>query len=245
MTFARWFACFALAGWVGTGPIAAQSAAFPLPDAERVVMVSGSLEPHLVLSVGFLNRIAQRDRGAGIGLGAGVRFPPHLVRSASGRIHLMGTGGWSGEGPWEGSVTSYVYLSRNRNRAGTMHGIGVEVRAQPGHRGERWSAAADLGWQGTLATRITHGPAARDAFEERYPEGSPSPENADGPVDGWYRFPAQRFRVGVTTTRALNDRTDLQLGVGALFNRQRQGLVLSFAHAQVPAYVEAGLRAAW
>jgi len=243
MTFARTFACFVL---VGTGQIEAQApTASPFPDAERVVVVSASLEPHLVLSMGFLNRIAPRDRGGGLGIGAGIRFPPHLVLSGSGRIHLLGTGGWSGEGPWEGSVTSYLFLSRNRNRAGTMHGVGVEVRAQPGYRGERWSAAADLGWQGTLATRITHGTAARDAFEERYPGGPPGPENADGPVDGWYRFPAQRFRFGVTTTRALSDRTDLQLGMGALLSRQRQGLLLSFAHAQVPAYVEAGFRTAW
>ena len=142
---------------------------------------------------------------------------------------------------------THLYLARSRNRAATAHGIGLEARAAPGYRGERWGLAGDVGWQGTLLTHIRFGEAARSAFQERYPQGT-SPEGrrgdppGEGPVNGWYGATAHRFRVGILATRSLGAGYEVQTGTGGLFSPQRQGIRLGFAHGQVPFYLEASVR---
>lgn len=213
----------------------------PSALSRDALMVEAALEPELVVSVRYLRRLAGGGSSGGLHAGVGLKLPVYLMGRGSGRVDLLARGRWVGGTGLGVTTTSSVYLARSDNRSGTMHGLGVEVRAAPGYHGELWSVSADLGWQGTLLTHIRHSELVGETFEERHPGA----ESMDGPVDGWYGSTAHRFRIGVAGARRLTDAFSLRLAAGTLFSRQRQGLFVSFAHGQVPAYLEVSARTAW
>lgn len=211
----------------------------PTATPPNGLFVQFGLEPHLVLSVGYVRGIEAGSDRSNVGVGAGVKVAPYLLKEGAGRLNLLVTGHWHPDSPWGATATAQLYLARSRNRAATAHGFGVEIRVAPGRHGNRWTFAADLGWQGTLLTHIRHGEAARETFEERYPDEAPA---EGGPVDGWYGSTAHRFRIGVVTLRSVSDELHVQAAVGTLLSLQRQGILIGFAHGQVPAYLEAAVR---
>ncbi len=220
---------------------------FPGDDSRTAVFLEASLEPELVLSIGYLYRVTAAPSAASLHVGAGLEVPPYLVKNGSLRTNLVVRGRWVGESGWGAAVTSMAYFARNRNRAGTMHGLGLETRAAPGYFGSRWSVAADLGWQTTLLTHVEHSALVRDTFEGRYPDGTSGPGSGAGagPRDGWYGVTASRVRLGISGARAISDNLSIRLAAGSLFSLQSQGLFLSFAHGQVPVYLETAVRGSW
>jgi hypothetical protein len=202
------------------------------------LVVQVGLEPHLVMSLGYLRGVHRQGTRRGTGLGAGVKLSPYLIRSGSGRLNVIATGNWSSAGSWGVRASTEAYLARGSNRAGTIHGFGLEVRAAPGYHAASWSVAMDMGWQGTLLSHVRHSDAAQEAFDERYPDGFAP---AEGPLDGWYGSTAHRFRLGMSGGRRLADGLDLRVAAGSRFSMQRQGILLGFAHGQVPVYLETSL----
>jgi hypothetical protein len=196
------------------------------------------LEPHLVVSLGYVHRLGRDDAASGAGLGMGLKIPPYRLDHGAGRLSIIAAGHWLPHGRWGGAATGEAFLARGRNRAGTVHGLGLEVRAAPGYYGPTWRATADVGWQGTLLSHISHSTHARETFEERYPDGA---EDFNGPVAGWYGSTSHRFRAGLSGMRTLSDGALLRVGAGSVFSIQNQGILLGFAHGQVPAYLEISL----
>jgi hypothetical protein len=211
----------------------------PMRPSPYGYLVQVSLEPQLVVSIAYARRLTPEGSRSSAGLGAGIRFPPYTVADGSVRANLTAVGEWMPHRAWGTTVTSHAFLARGRNRAGTVHGLGLELRAAPGYHADAWSAAADLGWQGTLLSHIEHSEAARESFDERYPDGTPG---ANGPSDGWYRSTAHRLRIGFAGSRRLTRGMTLQVTAGSLFSLQRQGILVGFAHGQVPVYLETSVR---
>lgn len=215
---------------------AVDTASPPTPPYGLFVQVG--FEPQLAVALGYIRRLVGEDPASGIGVGAGLKVPPYRLGRGSGRVNLIAAGHWMPEGRWGGVATSQAYLARGTNRAGTIHGIGLELRAAPGYYGTHWNAAADLGWQATLLAHVRHSSDAKGMFDERYPGG-------DGeftrPTDGWYGSTAHRFRIGLTGARTLSDERRLTFAIGSMFSIQSQGILLGFAHGQVPAYLETSL----
>ncbi len=215
----------------------------PLPpdaDASRHrVTLAVALEPALVFALDYTYAPPLPDPRFGLQVGGGFKAPVTIFSNGAWRAHLIGAGSWRAADGWGGALTSLWYLAHNRNRAGDLLGLGVEVRAAPGRFGPRWAAALDLGWQATLLTRIRPSAEARAAFGERYPPGV---TGVEGPLDGWLGPTAQRFRLGLAGGYRFSDRAALQLALGSLFALQRQGVLFGFDLAQVPFYLETSLR---
>lgn len=229
-----------LAALVACAAPAGAQPAPPLRDwtSRHLIGLSMSLEPHWTVSLRYGYRLSTAGSGPEVRIGGGVQIPPLIAGRGIGKAFVGSSVVWGGD-RWGAVVDVDAFVARTENRGGSMEGFGVELRAAPGAHRARWSAALDVGWQGTLLTRIRHSEATREAFEDRYPSGEGEYEQ---PFDGWYRSTAHRFRAGVTVTRTLADGTVLQLAVGSIFNIQDDGIRLSFDLAQVPAYLEAAVQ---
>ena len=218
----------------------AQALPPPGPGASpHRVTVAVALEPALVFSLDYTYDLAPADTPWGLHVGGGLKVPTTLFSQGAWRAHLIGSAHWRPDDRWGAALTSFWYLARNSNRAGEALGLGVELRATPGWFGPRWMAALDLGWQGTLLTRIRHSARTRAAFDELHPPGAGGPE---GPLDGWYGPTGHRFRAGLAGGYRLGGGAALQLALGGLFVLQEQGVLLGFDFAQIPFYLEASLR---
>ncbi|MBO0938626.1 hypothetical protein J2I47_18890 [Fibrella sp. HMF5335] len=210
--------------------------------------VSAGLEPELTTSVGYAYQVIETTNSLQIRLGAVLTVPPYRVSTGSGRLSGLVALDWHPTGPqsasrWGGRLALMPYYARNCNEAGTLDGLGLELRLLPLHRGKHRTGGLDLGWQGTLLTYIHHSDLAKAAFNERY-VGTTGPDLA-GPKDGWYRNTAHRFRLGYTSAWRLGSNAYWQLSVGTLVALQRQGVLLSFAHGQVPVYLETAFSLGW
>jgi hypothetical protein len=214
----------------------------PLAASRQSIIVKLALEPELVVSLDYIRRLGAPDRRNGISVGAGVKVPTTLISNDAWRMHLLTSTHWGPRDHWGANLTALGFLSHNRNRAGEIHGFGIELRAAPGYYGSRWIAALDLGWQGTLLSHIQHSAETRATFEDRYPPGV---NGLAGPKDGWYGSTAHRFRIGLAGAHKLADHTALQVALGSLFARQKQGVFLGFDFAQIPVYLETSLCVGW
>lgn len=227
-------------------PGSAQAVAgFPVDDSRSSILLEASLEPELVVSIGYLYRVTSAPSSSSLHVGAGLEMPPYLIENGSLRANLMAKGRWVADNDWGASVTSMAYYARNDNRTGTMNGLGLEVRAQPGYHGSRWAVAADIGWQTTVLAHIEHSDLVGETFEDRYLDGTSPADAPDGPRDGWYGATAGRIRLGVSGGRVISEDLSFRIAAGSLFSLQRQGLFLSFAHAQVPVYLETSVKGIW
>ncbi|MCI0696209.1 hypothetical protein L0337_29930 [candidate division KSB1 bacterium] len=214
----------------------------PFAASRHSIILEVALEPELVVSLDYIYGLGALDRRNGISVGAGVKVPTTVISNDAWRLHLFTSTHWGSRDHWGANLTALGYLSHNRNRAGEIHGFGIELRAAPGFYGSRRTTALDLGWQGTLLSHIRHSAETRATFEDRYPPGVNGPA---GPKDGWYGSTAHRFRIGLLGAHKLADRMALQVALGSLFARQKQGVFLGFDFAQIPVYLETSLRFGW
>lgn len=214
----------------------------PLGASRYSIILEVALEPEPVASLDYIHGLGTLDRRNGIGVGAGVKVPTTVFSNDAWRVHLISAAHRSSKDHWGVTLTALGYLSHNRNRAGEIHGFGIELRAAPGFYASRWTAALDLGWQGTLLSHIQHSVETRAAFKDRYPPGV---NGLAGPKDGWYDSTAHRVRIGLAGAHKLADRTALHVALGSLFAPQKQGVFFGFDFAQIPVYLETSLRVGW
>jgi hypothetical protein len=192
------------------------------------------LEPQLTSSLQYAYRVTPAGGPYRSFAGLGVKIPPLIARLANWRVHAIWMHQWQVNDRWALTVNVLPYVSRATDQAGSITGGGVELRGMPLHYGARWTTGIDLGWQATIFSYVTHSQITRRTFQDRYPTET-------GPVNGWYRLTAQRFRLGFLAGRRINRRAAVQFNVGSLFSIQRQGILLGFAHAQFPLYAETHL----
>lgn len=103
----------------------------PLSGSPHRILVSVALEPAVVLSLGYVYDLGDRDRAIGFSLGGGVKVPTTVLEHGAWRVHLITAAHWVLEARWGVTAMSEVYLARNHNRAGTMHGPGWSCAPRP------------------------------------------------------------------------------------------------------------------
>ncbi|MBO0933237.1 hypothetical protein [Fibrella aquatilis] len=205
------------------------------------------IEPELTTSAGYNYRVSRLPNPLQFRVGAGLLLPPYLAGQGSVRLNGLVALDWqpapqpTGRG-WCGRLALLPYYAHNRNDASTLDGLGLDVRLLPLRRSNRWAGGLDLGWQATLLTHVQHSDRVKGTFTGRYPASEPP---AGQPRDGWYRGTAHRFRLGYTSAWAMGQRWSGQVSAGTLVGLQRQGVLLSFAHGQVPVYLETTINVGW
>lgn len=213
------------------------------PDRSQQLGVNLSLEPELTTSLVYLHQLARLSPSLRVRGGVGLKVPPYKLADFSGQVSLVAALDWQKAIPWRGTLIARPYYARNQNIAGTLTGIGFEIRGQLLHQGKHWTNGTELSWQQTAVTYIHHSKTVQTTYQDRYLlHAVPL---VTGPTDGWYGPTVNRFRLGYLGGRMLCRTVGWQLAAGCLVMTQRQGVWLSFAHAQLPAYVETGFQFAW
>ena len=234
---------------LSTHPTAAQGVFGIRSQPDRQQAGAGvGLEPELTASIGYSYRTSRLTHPLQLRVGAGLTLPPYQISQGSIRLNGLVALDWqptrqTSRAGWSGRLTVLPYYARNRNDAGILDGLGWEVRLLPLRRSDRWTGGFDLGWLATLLTYVRHSDRTKETFTNRYVGTSGSA--ADQPRDGWYRNTAHRFRLGYTGAWAMGRRVSGQFSAGTLLTLQQQGILLSFAHGQVPVYLETTVNIGW
>lgn len=147
-------------GMMGGDPHVLQAQPALLGGAgRRAVTVGVAVEPELVFALGYQQRIGGNrapTTAGGVRLGAGLMLPTTALTHGAWRADLRIATDQLGRGAWRVPVVAAGYLAQNRNTAGSMFGVGAELRAAPGRYGGRGGLGLDLGWQITAATYVRH-----------------------------------------------------------------------------------------
>ena len=206
------------------------------------IFITVAAEPEIVTTIGYVHSVGQRNNPVNFQLGGSVKLAPLIVSNGAWRANLLSAADWKLGNKWTNTLVANIYLVHDRNREGTFNGLGFEIRDNPVFSGRHWVKGFDVGWQYTPYTHIKHSAEAKETFNDRYPDGVTGME---GPKDGWYKNAASRLRVGITGATRIGRDAALQISLGSLINIQKQGILLGFSHAQVPAYLELGYRRYW
>jgi hypothetical protein len=235
------FALLATAMHAASSPrAAAQPMLVPqIGVAQPRLLVGLTLDPALTLSVQCLWPV-NAGRQSGLFVGGGVKMPTTIVSHRAWRLELTTAAYQTHENGWGESGQATAYIAHNQNAAGSMQGVGAEVRGAAGRRGPNAFWGLELGWQNTFATFIAHAAPARAAFRDRYTMTGAADSLPD---NGWYRSAAQRVRVGAVLERRTGWRgSAAQIALGGLFIRQKQQQRVAFDLAQIPLYLETSVR---
>jgi len=206
----------------------------PGTKVHNQVYIGLGLEPELVTTIGYLHLISRAEGNLDFYIGTSLKVAPMILSNDAFRINLTGALDWAMTQTWKTRSTLDFYLAHDNNKAAVMNGLGIDLSSSTLHFGRQWAKGFEFGWQYTGLTHIKHSAETKDTFNERYPSGE---IGINAPKDGWYRSTASRFRVGFIGSRKFCERWRVQLGLGALLSVQKQGILLSFSHAQVPFYL--------
>ncbi len=206
------------------------------------IFISVAAQPEIVTTVGYVHSVRKRNTSINFQLGGSIKLAPLIIANGAWRANLITVADCKLSDKWTNTIVANIYMAHDHNREGILNGIGFEIRDNPLFTGTHWAKGFDLGWQYTPLTHIKHSTEAKATFDGRYPDGI---TGINGPEDGWYKNAVSRFRIGVTAARELGDNSALQLSLGSLFIVQKQGILLAFSHAQVPAYLELGYNYKW
>ncbi len=206
------------------------------------VFITFGAEPGFVATVGYVHSVGQKENAINFQLGGSVKFAPLILANGAWRANFLTVADWKLNDKWTNTTVTNIYTAHDCNREGIFNSIGFEVRTSPLFGGKRWTKGFDFGWQYTPFTHIKHSAEAKETFEERYPNGT---AGINGPKDGWYSDTASRLRIGFIGATSIGKNSAVQISVGSLINIQKQGILLGFSHAQVPAYVELGYNYQW
>ena len=210
-----------------------------LPDK---IFITVAAQPEIVTTIGYVHSIVKRNNSPSLQLGGSINFAPLIISNGAWRANFIAVAGWKFNDKWANTVTTNIYMAHDHNREGILNGVGFEIRDNPFLIGKHWSKGFDLGWQYTPFTHIKHSAEAKATFDGRYPNGI---SGINGPKDGWYKNAASRIRIGITAAHSIGNNSALQISLGSLFVVQKQGILLAFSHAQVPAYLELGYNYNW
>lgn len=201
----------------------------------NTLFVTIGAEPEIITSVGYLHRIGRQSGILNYQLGGSIKLAPIVISNGSWRANFIAVANWKMSEHWQNGIAGSIYIAHDHNREGRLTGTGFELRANPVYIGKRWSKGFDIGWQYTPFTHIKHSAEAKETFDDRYLNGI---TGIQGPKDGWYKNAANRIRIGVTGAANVGNHSALQISFGSLFIIQKQGILLAFSHAQIPAYLE-------
>jgi hypothetical protein len=192
------------------------------------------MEPEWVSTIGYRHLVSTKENKLDFYLGGSFKFPPLLVEKGVLRLNLTQGLTHIISSNWSGLMTNDFYMANSTDRAGKILGLGFDLMGALVYKGKKnWSKGLVFGWQQTLLSHITHSEATKNTFIERYPNA----DYSKGPKDGWYKHTASRLRLGYQTGKEINKNSSIELGFGALLSLQKQGVVLSFAHGQVPLFL--------
>ncbi|HEY0680511.1 MAG TPA: hypothetical protein VGD17_19655, partial [Chitinophagaceae bacterium] len=170
-------------------------------------------------------------------IGSSIKLAPMILDNQAVKLNAFTQLTYFTSNKIDFTVMPQLFYARLKDRAATIDGFGFAIDASPFIIGRNWTNGLILGWQHTALAHIKHSEATRETFSDRYPS-----TDKDGPRDGWYRATANRFKLGYTTARAITNRGTIQLSAGGMINRQKQGILLGFSHAQVPFFIEGSFR---
>lgn len=218
--------------------LAAEARAQPLLAAEasgsRRVSAAAGWDPVWALMLGYTHRLPL-PVASDTELQAGLALPLLLAPWVDGgKVWLGMKARFDVTGRWAIAVGASTSLAWADDSTGFKAGWGLELAAQPGWYGSRWTFALDVSWRKGLATYVRHSQAVRALFEER-PAGA-----AAGPRDGWYAFPAQRLRGGLMVGVRLTERVSLNGGGGLEWTPQAQSVFAQPSLGQLPFYMLLG-----
>lgn len=205
------------------------------------IFLNVSLEPELVATIGYRYKVGSWKNDTNVYLGGSIKFAPLIISNGAWRSNFTQGLDIKVSENWIGVFSNDIYLAHNKNRAGTMDGLGFDLRGSLNHHSGKWSKGIELGWQYTAFTHIIHSDEVKATFQEIYPD----PSITGGPIDGWYSSTASRFRIGFLAGKRLNNHMTFQLGIGSILSVQKQGILVSFAHGQVPLYFNTQLNYMW
>lgn len=180
--------------------------------SQETIFITIAAEPELVTTIGYLHAVGNSGH---FKIGAGIKTAPLIILKGAWRANLIAVTDWKLNKKWGNMLTTNFYLAHDHNKEGVMNGLGVELRDNFTVSGRKWTKGFDLGWQYTPFTHIKHSREAKEAFEDRYPEGV---TGMDGPKNGWYRNGASRIRIGVTGLTKLGTNASFQISAGSLIN---------------------------
>ncbi len=193
------------------------------------------LEPEVVTSIGYVKHFDIIT--SNFYYGATLKFAPLILKDMPLKFNFFLSREYQLSDKWFLIAMPQVYYVHNSDRGGSYDGIGFEACTIFYHQGMKWTKGFELNYQNTAFTHIKFSEQAKETFRDRYPSG-----NSQLPIDGWYRFTASRFKLGYTTAKKINEHLGMQFSFGGNISAQKQHILFSFSHAQLPVYLEGVLR---
>jgi hypothetical protein len=195
------------------------------------------LEPELVATIGYVKPLKKNKENTRYNIGAAIKIVPLIVNHKAFKCNLFVTRDFTLNEKWHIQASPQIFYVQNTDRAATYRGIGFEAGGVIYHFGKKWTNGIELNFQNTTFTHFKFSKYAKETFNDRY-----TSPNGQEPIDGWYSSTTMRFKMGYITARQFNEHLGLQFAVGSSFIKQKQSILLGFAHAQVPFYIESVLR---
>jgi len=234
-----------------TGALATPPARGRTVAAPRDLPASGlglelAFDPLLLLELSYAHRLNDVLGEHDLTIGGATAAPLYLLGGLDAWELTLGASLevplWRWLGVTVGLATS---LATTENADGSLVAWGLELAVLPGLYGDQWFAALQVAWRPTLATHITHSQRTRDAFDDRYPDGTPTGARIAGPEDGWYGFPSHRWVVGLAGGVTFRRRVTLYGGGGVDATVSDQGLFLYPGAGLFPFYGQLGVVIHW
>jgi hypothetical protein len=213
----------------------------PAAHNKHLLFTNVGLEPQVVTTFGYNHLITEFNNYNRFYLGVSVKTAPLATISQAWRVNLGQTMVIKLNNNWHTIVSNAFYMAYSENRAGSMNGLGFKLNAAAIFVKNKWNKGIIVAWQHTAFTKIKNSEAVKDTYRLGYLDCV----NPIEPIDGWYKSTGSRFKLGVMAGRPICSSIDLQLELGSLVIMQKQGLIISFAHAQIPAYFNGQINITW
>lgn len=204
-------------------------------DVNNQLFLQIGFEPELITTIGYAQKI--RDANNKIHVGASIKLAPLIIKNQAYKVNFFTTLNYKLSEKGFALVTPQIYYAHQKDRAGTIGGVGFEINFNPYWYGKKWTKGFELGWQHTAFAYIKHSAESLATFDDRY-----TTINTQYPRDGWYNSTSNRFKIGFTGAKRISNKMALQISIGSLVILQKQKVLLGFSHAQVPFYLNGMLR---
>jgi hypothetical protein len=205
------------------------------------IFINIGLEPELVTTIGYVHLLKHGKNGNDFYLGGSLKAASLILKNGACRFNLIQGISFPVSSKWKSLLSNQFYLAHNQNRAGSLTGLGFELRGTIITCHNKWNKGIEGGWQYTALTHIKHSSATGETYNDRYPGDSV----IEKPVDGWYAATSSRFRLGFILNKRLSTAMRVQFSIGSLLVIQKQKVALGFPYAQVPVYINTKLSYGW
>ena len=237
----------ALASYAGHSRASVE--AFGLPDrteAENLAALRLGMEPVPLLELGYTRPKLFRISDHAFDVGAALAAPLLLVPDASDLRFSAGVAS-----SWELArvvqLTSgfSTFWATADDTTARSHAFGIEAGAGVRYAPGGFYLGLPVRLRSTLLLHLDHSELIRDAYGDRYDNGSTntpvSGDRIDGPHDGWYGWSAWRVFLGLEGGFSVSS-VAFNAGAGTFLSPQEQGLFFSAETGQIPIYLEIGAR---